>query len=129
MPRSAKLQRRRLRGVTLIEVLIVVAILSLLSAGIGAAVLHVWIEQRIKLTTNAAVALREAAQRWRAFGSSDCPTAARLKQDKLIDKASRLDDAWGTPFVIACEDEDFTVVSWGPDKRPDTSDDIRVPPP
>ena len=38
------------------------------------------------------------------------------------------EDAWGQPWLITCDDRDATVASNGPDRLPETDDDIRVPP-
>ena len=36
-------------------------------------------------------------------------------------------DAWQEPWTIRCREGDVSVVSKGPDKTPDTEDDIVVP--
>jgi hypothetical protein len=35
-------------------------------------------------------------------------------------------DAWGTPYSLEVQRDSFTIVSWGPDGLPDTSDDMQV---
>jgi general secretion pathway protein G len=130
---KAHIRRRRLarslaRGVTLIEVMIVVVILGLIAGGVAVAVLPKLREAQIKTTATSAMELRRAAETWRATHASDqCPTPQVLQTDKAIDSASKLTDAWDEPFKIYCEDEETTVQSFGPDKKEGTADDIRVP--
>ncbi|MCU0691931.1 MAG: type II secretion system GspH family protein [Polyangiaceae bacterium] len=116
------------RGVTLIEVLIVVAILSLIAAGVSVAVLPAFRESKIKTTTSNALTIRGAVTRWRSMrGSSECPTVSQLLQDKQIDTASKTTDAWDQPFKIECSEDETTVSSPGPDKKENSNDDIVVP--
>ena len=126
--RVARIGRAAARGVTLIEVLIVVAILSLIAAGVTVAVFPKIKEASIKTTEGNAREIRNAVTRWRGLkGGTDCPTISQLVQDKEIDSASKTDDAWGTPFKITCTEDDVIVVSAGPDKKEGTPDDISVP--
>ena len=123
-----KIRRGSSRGVTLIEVMIVVVILGLIAGGVAIAVLPRMKEAQIKTTRTSATTLRQAAERWRTDHASDqCPTAQMLMQEKAIDTASKITDAWDVPFKITCEEDETIVSSPGPDKREGTADDIRVP--
>jgi general secretion pathway protein G len=116
------------RGVTLIEVMIVVVIIGLISGGVAVAVLPRLKEASIKTTQASARELRRAAEQWRGMHASDqCPTTQILRADKAIDTASKLTDAWDNPFKIICDDDETTVISAGPDKKEGTADDIRIP--
>lgn len=127
-PLARSARRAVVRGVTLIEVLIVVAILSMISAGVVVAVLPKMKEASIKTTENNAREIRSAVQRWRGLrGGTDCPTISQLVQDKEIDSASKTEDAWNSPFKIACSEDDVIVSSPGPDKKDNSADDIMVP--
>ena len=122
------LKRGASRGVTLIEVMIVVVILGLIAGGVAVAVLPRLKEAQIKTTRTSAMELRRAAETWRGAHASDqCPSAEILRQEKAIDTASKITDAWDDPFKITCEDDETYVASWGPDKKEGTTDDIRVP--
>jgi general secretion pathway protein G len=123
-----KTRRIVARGVTLIEVMIVVVILGLIAGGVAIAVLPKLKKAQVDTTTTSARELRRAAETWRAAHASDqCPTAQMLLQDKTIDSASKITDAWDNPFKIACEEDETIVSSAGPDKKDGTLDDIRVP--
>ena len=125
---SVRFLRTAARAVTLVEVLIVVSILSLISAGVVVAVLPKFVESQIKTTTINAREIRNAANRWRAArGGDDCPTVSQLVQDKEIDSASKTSDAWDSPFKIQCDGDETRVTSPGRDKREGTADDITVP--
>jgi general secretion pathway protein G len=118
------------RGVTLIEVMIVVTILGILSAGIAVAVTHALITSQIKTTRMNAQVLRPIAAVWRSDHPGDeCPTPQRLRDDKLLDASSKVTDAWGGPYVIVCEADETGVVSYGPDRKLGTEDDLVEPDP
>jgi general secretion pathway protein G len=125
---TRRFKRALARGVTLIEVMIVVVILGLIAGGVAVAVLPRLKEAQIKTTRTSAMELRRAAETWRgAHASDECPTPEVLKAEKAIDSASKITDAWDDPFKISCDNEETYVVSWGPDKKDNTGDDIKVP--
>ncbi len=123
----ASRRRAVARGVTLIEVMIVVVILGLIAGGVAVAVLPKLKEAQIKTTKTSALEMRRAAETWRSMHGDDCPTPEILRTDKAIDTASKLTDAWDDPFKITCDADETTVSSWGPDKKEGTADDIHVP--
>jgi len=125
-----RLVRKRIaRGVTLIEVLIVVAIMSLLSAVAAVAVVSVWRNSQKDTAKLNASALRHTVGVWRlSHPGEECPNAERMRADKVLDKSSSSTDPWGSPYSIVCEEDDVTVISAGPDKKMGTPDDIVAPP-
>jgi type II secretory pathway pseudopilin PulG len=126
----ARLRRRRARaGVSLIEIVVTVGIIAMLSAGIAVAVIKIANQQKIEITRNNATQLRAAVKIWWATtGADGCPTVGQLLVDGELDKSKATKaDAWQEPWRIRCEDADAVVISKGPDKQPDTEDDIRVP--
>lgn len=126
--RAARLRRRaRARGVTLIEILIVLAIVGLIAGGIAVAVIPKFAQAQKETTRNSAKALQQVADLWRTTHPGECPTAQRLKSEKEIGSSSKVTDAWDTPFKIVCDDDTTVVVSFGPDKKEGTADDIREP--
>lgn len=126
--KSPRFARAAARGVTLIEVLIVVAIISLIAAGVTVAVLPKFRQAQVDTATTNAREIRNAVNRWRAMrGGDECPTISQLVQDKEIDSASKTTDPWDQPYDIRCVDDETIVSSPGPDKKEGSDDDIMVP--
>jgi general secretion pathway protein G len=128
---AARLRRLRLaamRGVTLIEILIVLAIVGLIAGGIAVFAIPKFKDAQIQTTKQSAQQLHTIAESWHATHTQDCPTAELLKKEKEISVTSNINDAWGKPFKIECTDDgDVVVTSSGPDGKDNTADDIRVP--
>jgi hypothetical protein len=83
----------------------------------------------MKVTLIAAGTMRTAAAAWRMDnGYSACPTPRQLHDEQYIDSASKLTDAWDTPFKIACRETETSVISLGPDRK-EGDDDLVVPEP
>jgi general secretion pathway protein G len=119
---------RRLRGVTLFEVLIVVAILAMVAGGVAFFALPKFKEAQVKTAESAARIIRQAAQSWQATNSDGgCPTVSQLVQDKLLDPGQNTADPLGQAFVISCTEDDVVVLSTGGDKKKGTKDDVMVP--
>ncbi len=126
--RAQRIRSQHLRGVTLIEVMIVVVILGMIAGGVAVAVFPKLKKAQIDTTTTSARALRSVAETWRSEHASDqCPTPQVLMNDHAIDSASKITDAWDDPFTIICQEDETIVTSPGPDKKDNTKDDIRVP--
>jgi general secretion pathway protein G len=133
--RKRMLQRLRLarrlasRGVTLVEVLIVVAIMALIAGGVSFMILPKYRETQIKAATTNASNIRQVATQYVALKSDgDCPTVQTLIAEKELDSTGDTEDPWGNPFTIMCDTDDIAVSSPGPDKKENTEDDIYVGP-
>ena len=121
-------RRKRARGVTLFEVLIVVAILAMVAGGVAFFALPQFNKAKVSTAESAARVIRQAAQSWQATNNeTSCPTISQLIQDKLLDSGQNTSDPWGQGFTINCTEEDVVVVSNGPDKKKGTKDDVVVP--
>jgi general secretion pathway protein G len=120
-------RRARSRGVTLVEILIVLAIVGLIAGGIAVYAVPKFQQAQKDNTRNSAKALHAVAEAWRANHGNDCPTPQRLKDEKELAASSDINDAWGTPYKIQCDDDATTIVSNGPDKKEGSQDDIRFP--
>jgi general secretion pathway protein G len=116
------------RGVTLFEVLIVVAILAMVAGGVAVFALPRYKEAQIKTARSGAQTVRQAVMQWQLTNGDDtCPTVSQLVQDKFLDTASDNKDPWGQAFEISCAGDEVTVTSAGPDRKSGGGDDIRVP--
>jgi general secretion pathway protein G len=128
---KAKMARRTRvlqRGVTLVEVLIVVAIIAMVAGGVTVFALPKYREAQEKSAETGARVIRSAVQDWqRVNNETSCPTVSQLVQEKHIDSAANTDDPWGQEYILTCTDDDVMVMSKGADKKRGSSDDIRVP--
>ena len=126
-------QRRRhiSRGFGLVEIVVTVAIIAMISAAVTVGIMKIAERQKISLTRTNGETLRTAVKMWRSTegDATGCQSVPNLITDGMLDRGkSAKTDAWGQPWVIECDATDATIVSLGPDKLPDTEDDIRVPP-
>jgi prepilin-type N-terminal cleavage/methylation domain-containing protein len=127
--RVRRMKRRARRGFSLIEIVVAIAIIAMISAGITVAVVKIADHAKIQTTTSNAQTLRAGVKTWWLdHDGGTCPEVKTLIADGAIDRNKAVgEDAWGQPWRLLCEQYDVTIVSRGPDKKPDTEDDIRVP--
>jgi general secretion pathway protein G len=122
-------RKRSKRGLMLIEVLVVIAIMATITAAVAFAVIPMYKDAQKSTAKMNAAELRKMAAQWRmTHVGEECPDIARLRADRLMDKQSNAQDPWGSPYTIICADDDITVFSPGPDKKIGTEDDIVAPP-
>ena len=114
------------RGTTLVEVLIVVAIIAMVAGGVAFFAFPKFKESQTKAATTGARVIRGAAQNWQ-MTNDGCPTISQLIQDKQLDKAQDTNDPWGGDYTIVCTDDDIVVSSDGADKKKGSADDVSVP--
>ncbi|MDF3065898.1 MAG: gspG [Polyangiaceae bacterium] len=130
--RQALVQRlrrlRRARGVTLFEVLIVVAILAMVAGGVAVFALPRFQDAQKKTAEAGARTIRMAVQQWQAANNeTSCPTISQLIQDKQLDTGQNTNDPWGQAYNLQCTEDEVTVISNGADKKKGGKDDIVVP--
>ena len=117
------------RGVTLIEILIVLAIIGLIAGGVAVVAVPQFEKARVTQAKQDVGRLKQAIELWRSQNpGAECPTMDKLKADKVVATSTKSADPWDTPYEIVCEPEDTIVVSYGPDKKKNTKDDLRDPP-
>jgi general secretion pathway protein G len=121
-------RRQLARGVTLVEVLIVVAIVAMVAGGVTVFALPRYKEAQIKSAETWARTIRAAIQNWQAATNETvCPTISQLVQEKHLDPGTSTKDPWGQDFTLNCTEDEVFVTSVGPDKKKGTKDDIQVP--
>jgi general secretion pathway protein G len=118
--------RAKRRGVTLVEVLIVVAIMAVIAGTVTVYAFGELKTARVRAAAIGAGAVREAARIHRDvdLAGSDCPSIADLIAARKLD-AKRSADPWHTRYEVRCEEDDVHGVSAGADRRPQTADDVR----
>jgi general secretion pathway protein G len=113
---------------SLLEVLLVVALMGLISAAVVTGVMKSGGDAKIGIATTGARQLHASAEQWfLTHGDGECPTVSRMVDDGLISETASTNDPWGKPFRIACEAGKIRVLSSGPDRKDGTEDDIRMP--
>ncbi|HEU0032922.1 MAG TPA: prepilin-type N-terminal cleavage/methylation domain-containing protein [Kofleriaceae bacterium] len=133
--RRRQLARQAERGMTLLEIMIVIAILGLLIALVVPRVMGAFGESKTKIAKIAVDKIaNEDYPRW-AMGNTDkgCP-------DSLVEVATYVEkteadmkDPWGTPYKFFCGagnlpagvKSGIAVMSFGEDKAEGTADDIK----
>ena len=121
--------RNRARGVTLVEVLIVVAILSMIAGGVAIFAIPRYMKAQRDMAQTNARTLSEAVNHWRLDSPSrvaECPRVEDLKTAKVLAPDAITKDPWGKSYEIVCENGDHGVWSPGPDGQPGTDDDVSV---
>ena len=124
-----RLSRAASRGVTLVEILIVLAIVGLIAGSVAAFAVPKFKEASINTTRQAEMQAQPIADKWHAEHPDECPTVEKLKTLRELSPTFNSNDAWGKPFKFDCSGEDVVMYSSGPDGKEGTEDDIRVPAP
>jgi general secretion pathway protein G len=120
------MSRAAARGVTLVEVLIVVSIMAVISGGAVVLAFPLYNEAKIKTAVISAKEIKKAAQLYQEMDATNdaCPTIQDLVTARRVD-AKTADDPWNKPFRITCAEGDIRVLSSGKDRKEGTPDDIR----
>ena len=122
--RKLSRRRRRLEGMTLVEIMVVVIIMTLIASAVGVAVFQQKKKADIKDSRMGAAAVSSAAVLWISEHAGQCPNVQQLIDDGELDAHKRTKDAWDHDFTIECNDDGVTVKSPGPDGQMGTEDDI-----
>ena len=128
MLRSTLTRRRRARGMTLIEIIVVITILSLLMAAVGVAVIPQLEQAKVDRAKMDIGNIQNALKTYYAKKGNYPDTGLGLKA--LVD-AQILErvpvDPWETEYVYMKEGSTPVIISYGKDKAPggtDTDADI-----
>jgi general secretion pathway protein G len=120
------MSRAAARGVTLVEVLIVVSIMAVISGGAVVLAFPLYNEAKIKTAVVSAKEIKKAAQLYMEMDSTNdaCPTIQDLITAKRVDSKSA-DDPWNKPFRVVCAEGEIHVHSSGKDRKENSPDDLR----
>jgi general secretion pathway protein G len=128
--RASARSRTTARGLTLVELIIVITIIGVLTAAISIGVMGAAKKANMGAAKTACNTVRQATMQWKAMHSGeDCPSVEQLKTEKDLDTGFNLKDPWGTPYKLGCDSDEITCSSAGPDRKEGTADDIVVPQP
>jgi general secretion pathway protein G len=126
--RRRVMRRAAQRGLTLVELVIVITIIGVVTAAIAVGVIAQQKRANIKAAGLACSTIRESTTLFMAnVAGAECPSVDELKSGKYLDTTFNTKDPWGTTYKISCDADEITVSSPGPDKKWGTEDDIQVP--
>jgi general secretion pathway protein G len=125
---AARVGRQAAAGFTLLEIMIVLALIGLIAAGVGVAVFNTFKKGQLKVAKNSVVEVSNAIQQYMIENNNECPRGMEdLVAKRNLKKAAK--DPWGKEFIIKCPGQNDTdgadVISSGPDKQEGTPDDIK----
>jgi len=108
------------RGMTLVEIMVVVVIMALIATGVAVAVVPQLRKAQVRTTCVRIGDVSSAAELY-MVDTAECPSMDDLKAELKGDP----EDAWGQEFKVECPNEDEAVVSSaGRDKNFGTDDDL-----
>jgi general secretion pathway protein G len=102
------------RGMTLIEIMIVILIMAMIATTVSIAVFSQLKDARVSDARIGACTIKNAVQLYRAKHPGKCPTMEDLKGDYL-DSEKATKDPWENDYVIECSGRDPDVYSPGSD--------------
>jgi general secretion pathway protein G len=116
------------RGMTLIEIMIVVAIIGLIMSGVTVVAVQQWRKAQVKDAARTVKTITGAIELYETSNQTPCPANLdELVQQKLLSKHPK--DPWGEELIYRCPGEQTRdsadVASKGPDRKEGTDDDIK----
>ena len=123
--KQAVRRRRSSRGMTLIEILVVLAIIGLIVGGVSVVAFNALADSKVKSAYNDVINVQKASEQYLLQKNDKCPKSMMdLKAAGIVGKAQK--DPWGEDFIITCPGQHgpVDVTSLGPDKKPGGDDDI-----
>jgi general secretion pathway protein G len=124
---TGRVRRMASRGVTLIEIMIVLAIIAVMAGVVVGGIMPQFAKAKVKTAGEACGQLRGKVQQYQVDHQGGCATLQQMKDSKDIDKTFSDNDPWGHPYEITCDNDEVYVSSWGPDGKSGTADDINIP--
>ncbi|HVI03497.1 MAG TPA: type II secretion system protein GspG [Enhygromyxa sp.] len=115
---------RSQRGMSLIEILVVLAIIALLSTGVAILANKAWVRSQTKIAAKEVAVLSQAVEAFQ-LERGRCPKDTRELVSEGIIKQLK-GDPWGTPYAFTCPGEhaEFDIASAGKDREFGTDDDV-----
>ena len=123
-----RLRRSAQRGMTLIEIMVVVAIISMLMGTVAVGAFSQLEKSKVKNAKMVIKAVEQALVAYQTDNTDGCPKQlVDLYTQKYLTKETK--DPWGEPLVFKCPGEHnkdgADIVSKGKDKQEGTQDDVK----
>jgi general secretion pathway protein G len=126
--RHSRAVRAAADGFTLLEVMIVLALIGLIAGTIGVGVFKQYQKGQVKTAKITVKEISDSVTQYMIENNNECPKG----MDDLVAKRNYrkvVKDPWGKDFIIKCpgtnDPDGADVLSGGPDKQEGTPDDIK----
>ena len=121
-------RRDRSSGFTMLEIMIVIAIIAALGAGVGVVVFNNFKKAQVKIGKQRMTEVLSGVTQF-MIDNNTCPRSMEdLVGQKYVSKQGAK-DPWGKDFILRCpgqkDPESADISSSGPDKQDGTPDDIK----
>src|SRR5947207_15819512 len=97
---TKRMRRALARGVTLIEILIVLAIVGLIAGGVAVVAIPKYAESQKNQAKIDSRTIHPIAEKFRVdHPGGQCPTVEQMRAEKELSAASKITDPWDTPYA------------------------------
>jgi general secretion pathway protein G len=121
-------KRARQSGMTLVEIMVVLAIFTMVMGAVGVGAFRMWGKANCKKAWADAQEIAQAVTVYETENNGDCPKSIdELVQSKFLTKAPI--DPWGQPYMFKCPGDKTSdgadIWSKGKNKADGDEDDVR----
>lgn len=129
--RRSSAARMAERGMTLVEIMVVVVIMAVIATGVSIYVIPKIQEGYIGTAKSDLNAMRTAIELYQIRHPSECPVNGAIDEEGArrlgLKQSQRHKDPWDNEYLVRCDEGggEPEVFSKGPDEEEGTEDDVR----